>query len=132
LKRKSVPKGRNKPQGKAAVDRYLRKVAPKARAGIQKLRRAIKSAAPGATEGFSYGMPAFMLHGRSLVCYDAFKEHSSFFPMSGRIVRNHAADLEGYSTSRGTIRFPPHQPPPAQLIRKLVKARIAELERKMK
>jgi uncharacterized protein YdhG (YjbR/CyaY superfamily) len=128
LKRKSASKRRTKPQGKAAIDRHLRSMPPAARAGLEKLRRAIKTAAPGAEEGFSYGMPAFKLYERSLVCYEAFKEHSSFFPMSGRIVRDHAADLEGYSTSRGTIRFPPHQPPPAKLIRKLVKARIAELD----
>jgi uncharacterized protein YdhG (YjbR/CyaY superfamily) len=132
LKRKSASKRRTKPQGKAAVDRHLRSLPPAARAGLQKLRKAIKTAAPGAEQGFSYGMPAFKLHGRSLVCYEAFKEHSSFFPMSGRIVRAHAADLKGYSTSRGTIRFPPHKPPPARLIKKLVKARIEELERKMK
>ena len=117
-------------QGKAEVDRRLRSLHPKARLGLEKVRRAIKAAAPGAVEGFSYGMPAFKLKGRSLVCYEAFKEHSSFFPMSGRIVAQLAAELKGYSTSRGTIRFPHHKPPPATLIRKLVKARLAEMEKK--
>jgi len=130
--KRQLSRRKAKPQGKAAVDRHLRLLPPAARAGLEKLRKAIKAAAPGSKEGFSYGVPAFKLGGRSLVCYEAFKEHSSFFPMSGRIVRDHAADLEGYSTSRGTIRFPPHKPPPAKLIRKLVKARIEELERKMR
>jgi len=117
-------------QGKKAVERHLRSLPPKAKMGLQKLRRAIKAAAPGAMEGFSYGMPAFKFSGRSLVCYEAFKEHSSFFPMSGRIVTQLAAELKGYSTSRGTIRFPHDKPPPATLIRKLVKARLTEMEKK--
>jgi len=122
---------KTQPQGKAAVERRLRSLPPKARMGLRKLRRAIRAAAPGATEGFSYGMPAFKLHGRSLVCYEAFKEHSSFFPMSARIVGTLAAELKRYSTSRGTIRFPHHKPPPASLIKKLVKARVAEMKQKL-
>jgi uncharacterized protein YdhG (YjbR/CyaY superfamily) len=128
--KKSSAKSKARPEGKAAVDRHFRSLPPRARLGLEKVRRAIKAAAPGAVEGFSYGMPSFKLNGRSLVCYEAFKEHSSFFPMSGRIVSQLAGDLKRYSTSRGTIRFPHHRPPPAALIRKLVEARVAEMEEK--
>ncbi|HUL71298.1 MAG TPA: DUF1801 domain-containing protein [Gemmatimonadales bacterium] len=128
--KRSSSKPKTRPQAKAAVDRHLRSLPPKARMGLEKVRRAIKAVAPGAEEGFSYGLPAFKLGGRSLVCYDAFKEHSSFFPMSGRIVQKLAAELKRYSTSRGTVRFPHHKPPPATLIKKLVRARIAEIEKK--
>ena len=128
MKTPSSSKRRSTPQEPVSVDEYLAALPADKRAALQKIRKAVSAAAPGAEEGFSYGLPAFRLGSRPLVCYGAAANHCSFFPMSPAVIRAHTADLKGYETSKGTIRFAPAKPLPAALVRKLVKARIAELE----
>ena len=108
------------------IDEYLTGLSGDKRAALEKLRSAVRSAAPGAEECISYGMPAFRLNGKSLVAFRAAANHCAFHPMSGTTVAAHRVELAGYDTSPGTIRFPPNAPLPARLVRKLVKARIAE------
>lgn len=111
----------------AAVDAYLGALSDEARAGLNLLRKRIAAVVPDAVQGISYGVPAFRWHGRPLVWFAAFKSHSSFFPAANAI-RVHAAALKGYKTSKGTIQFPHGKPPPARLIAKLVKTRLADLQ----
>src|SRR5205823_4816523 len=98
------------------------------RAALEKLRKTIQAAAPQAEEYISYQLPAFRLDGRPLVAFGAATNHCAFYPMSSRTVPAHKDDLKGYDTSKGTIRFAADKPLPAALVRKLVKARIAENE----
>jgi uncharacterized protein YdhG (YjbR/CyaY superfamily) len=114
--------------GRKDVEEYLARVPEEARAALQRLRKTIKTAVPQATEAISYGIPAFKLHGRPLVWYAAFKNHCSFFPLSSAMREAHGKELEGYETSKGTLRFTTDKPLSATLIRKLVKTRIMETE----
>jgi uncharacterized protein YdhG (YjbR/CyaY superfamily) len=106
---------------------YLSKLSPEKRATLDRVRAAIRAAAPNAEEGVSYGLPAF-IQGKAIAGYAAGANHCAYYPMSGSVVRQLKADLKGYETSKGAIRFPVGKPPPAALIRKLVKARLAEIE----
>jgi uncharacterized protein YdhG (YjbR/CyaY superfamily) len=92
------------------------------------LRKTIRATVPNATEAISYGVPTFKYRGRPLVSYGATKSHRAFHVMSPEVMRAHAAELQRYDTGKGTIRFPASKPLPAALVRKLVKARIAEIE----
>ena len=109
-----------------STDAYLAQLPANQRTALEKLRKAIKAAAPKAEEMVSYGLPAFRLNGRRLVCFGATKTHCAFYPMSSETIAAHKKDLAAYDTSTGTIRFQPDTPLPAALVKKLVKARIAE------
>ena len=87
------------------IDEYLAGLSPENRTALQKVRRAVHAAAPEAEECISYGMPAFRLNGKLIAGFKAAANHCSLHPMSGDTVAALKADLAGYDTSRGTIRF---------------------------
>ncbi len=115
-----------------SVEEYLAKVPEPAQSTLRKVRASIKAAAPkDATEGISYGMPAFRYKG-ALVAYAAFKSHCSFFPMQASLIDQMKDDLKAYRTAKGTLQFAVDKPLPASLIKKMVKARVAENEARKK
>jgi uncharacterized protein YdhG (YjbR/CyaY superfamily) len=110
------------------VNACLLKLGDDKRAILEKVRKSIRAAAPNATEGLSYGMPAFFFQGKPIAGYKASANHCSYHPMSGAVVEVLQDELRGCATSKGTIRFPIGKPLPATLIRKLIMARLAEIE----
>src|SRR5262245_27699279 len=109
------------------IDEYFAPLSADQRAALQKLRKAVKAAAPNAEECINYGLAAFRLNGKSIAGLSASANHLSYYPMSGSITKTLAEDLEGYDTTKGAIRFPVNKPLPATLVRKLVKARLVEI-----
>lgn len=119
-------------KGKAApktVDEYLAGVPEPARSTLKKLRNVIRSAVPPeATETISYGIPTFKYKG-SLMWFAAFSDHCSLFPTAA-VIQEFKNELKAFQISKGTIRFPMDKPLPAALLKKMVKARVAQVEHK--
>ncbi len=109
------------------IDEYLASLPADKRAALEKLRRAIRAAAPKAEECISYELPTFRQDGM-LVAFGATAHHCAFYLLSSTTVASHRDELEDYDISKGTIRFQAEKPLPVTLVRKLVKARIAENE----
>ena len=108
----------------AQLKNYMAGLEPAQRKVLKEIRELIRAAAPAATDSFSYGIPAMRLKGKSLVYYAAWQKHASLYPIASSITRE---ELKGFRTSKGTVQFPYSKPLPAALIKKLVKARIADL-----
>ena len=111
------------------IDEYLAGIPEPARSTLNKIRGAIRSALPpDATETISYRIPAFKLK-KMVIWFAAFADHCSLFPTAS-VVEALKDELKGLSISKGTIRFPVDRPLSAKLVRRLVKVRLAQLERK--
>jgi uncharacterized protein YdhG (YjbR/CyaY superfamily) len=108
------------------IDEYLTQMQVDQRAALEKLRQAIHAVVPKAEECISYGIPALRLNGSSLVFFGAWANHCAFYPGSSATLKKFRNELRDFQASKGTIRFSARKPLPAALVRKLVKARIAE------
>lgn len=114
------------------IDEYLDAQPPHQRACLEEVRALVRAAAPEATEGISYGMPAFKDHGRILVYFAAFTNHWSLFPGSKAVIEAHAAELGDRVTGPGTLRFSLEEPVPADLVSSIVRERLRENAAKRK
>lgn len=116
--------------GRAAVDAHVAAQAPAGRRAITALRRALRAAAPDATEAIRYGIPALIdgKTGKALVGFAAFKDHVSLFPMSHAVFAAHAEALAPYRSGAGTVRFELDAKLPVRLVQRVVRARLAALK----
>lgn len=106
------------------VDEYIARQPPEVQEILEKLRQAIKKAAPQAEEGISYTMPAYKYHG-VLVYFGVYKTHIGFYP-TGNGIAAFKKELSAYEGSKGTVRFPLDKSLPLGLITKIVKYRVKE------
>jgi uncharacterized protein YdhG (YjbR/CyaY superfamily) len=109
-----------------AIEEYLAGVKADQRVALEKLRKTIRAVEPQVEECIRYGIPAFRLNGRSLVFFGAWANHCAFYPGSSAALKKFRNDLKDFRISKGTIRFSPGNPIPTTLVKKLVKARMAE------
>ncbi|MBS2029264.1 MAG: DUF1801 domain-containing protein [Deltaproteobacteria bacterium] len=110
------------------IDRYLANVLPDRRSALQELRKRIHSIVPGLAECISYKMPAFRFEGQVIAGFAATSKGCSYFPFSGSTLRTLRKDLATYSQTKSALHFTPEKRLPATLVRKLLRARIAELK----
>ena len=126
VKRSSEEKGKSEP---ARVAGYIASIPEPARSTLSRVRATIRSLVPReATETISYGIPAFR-YKKVLVWYAAFSDHCSLFPTAS-VIEKFKDELKAYRVSKGTIHFPVDKPLPAPLLRKIVEARLADVESK--
>ena len=109
------------------IDDYLAALDEPKRGTLERLRASILAIIPDATEGMSYGAPAFSVGGKAVAGFAAAKNHLSYLPHSGSVLADLGADLAGYHTSKGSLRFAVDEPLDDDLVRTLVTARLREL-----
>ena len=111
------------------VSEYLAAAPRDQRLALMKLRQTIKAAAPKASESVSYGVVGYKLERKPVIYFGYWKAHYSLYGMGNRVTKAHAAELKDYFLSKGTIQFPADKPLPYRLVTKMVKARVAEIEK---
>jgi uncharacterized protein YdhG (YjbR/CyaY superfamily) len=115
----------------AHIDATLAALPDAQRAALQALRETIAATVPDAEETISYAMPAFRYRGRALVSYAAFAKHCSFFPMSASLIESLGAAATEFATAKGTLHFTAERPLPKQLVERIVRARVAEIDARL-
>jgi uncharacterized protein YdhG (YjbR/CyaY superfamily) len=111
------------------IDAYLAEVEEPKRSTLEALRRSILAVVPDAEQCISYGMPAFRVDGKVVAGFAAFKHHLSYLPHDGHVLADLGDELTAYEKTPGSLHFPVDQPLPDDLVRRLVEARLARLDR---
>ena len=111
------------------VDEYVAAAPKDKQATLRRLRRIIKAAAPNASESLSYGIVGYKLRRKAVAYFAYWKAHYALYGLGSRVTKAHAAELKPYLQTKGTIQLPADTPLPYALVTRLVKARVAEIEK---
>lgn len=115
---------------KHEIDAYLANLDEPRRSTLEHLRQTILGVIPDAEECISYGMPAFRFNGRVVAGFAAFKNHLSYLPHSGSVIEALGDEVAGYSSTKGSLHFPVDQPLPEALVRRLLEAKLSQLDKR--
>lgn len=115
------------PDAKTLVRAYLAAQPPAQRKALKTIQAAIRAAAPGGADAFSYRIPAYRHDGKLLLWYAGWKAHVSLYPVTAPMKRALGAAIAGYETSKGTLRLPLERPVPVALVKRVARARLAEV-----
>jgi len=111
-----------------SIDEYIAEFPAGTQDLLRQIRQLIKESASEAVETISYAIPTFDLRGRHLVHFAGFKSHIGFYPTASGV--EHFKDgLSRYKSAKGSVQFPLDRPLPADLIRRIVEFRVAEVTR---
>lgn len=114
------------------VDSRLNEFPEPQRTALLKTAAIIRELVPDAEECISYNLPAFRIDGGVVCGIEGFKKHNSFFPFSGGVLAELKEDVAGYEQTKSSLHFPLGKPLPKTLVKKLIKARIQEIELRAK
>jgi uncharacterized protein YdhG (YjbR/CyaY superfamily) len=109
-----------------SVDAYIATHPKQVQAVLRRVRGIIRKALAGASEGISYQIPAYKLHGGVVIYFAGWKQHYSLYPATGGLAEAFQDELAPYEVSKGTIRFPLDRPVPVKLIERIAKFRAKE------
>jgi uncharacterized protein YdhG (YjbR/CyaY superfamily) len=109
------------------IDDYLARLDAPERSALERLRASIAAVLPDAEQGMAYGAPAFKIGGKTVAGFAAAKDHLTYLPHSGSVLAELEDELAGYNRSKGALQFPVDAPLPDALVRKLIQARVHEL-----
>jgi len=102
------------------VEDYIAAAPKETRAKLREVRKAIREAAPRATESISYRMPYYAYKGR-MAWFGVFKEHIGLF-IRPPVLEEHKAELKGYTMTKSSLHLPLDRKVPAPLVKKLIRA----------
>ena len=126
--KRTPAKAATKKAAPKTVTGYIAAAPKEQRAALEKIRKTIKTAAPNATEGLSYGIVGFKQDGKNVAYFGSWRTHVALYGFGRSVIAAHKAELKPYVQSKGTIQFPADEPVPYGLVTSLVKARVAELK----
>lgn len=109
-------------------DDYLSDLGVEDREALQLVIDHVRRVAPDATEGRSYGVPAFRYRGKPLIGFAAAKTHLSLYPFSPTALDSVRDDLPSHKVSKGAVSFSAARPLPGDVLTKLLQARIAQID----
>lgn len=113
------------------IEKYISGFPENIQTLLYSVRETVLLSAPGAEEALAYGIPTFKVHGKNLVHFGGFAKHIGFYPTPSGI-KKFRSELAKYETAKGSVKFPVNKPLPITLIRKIVKYRLAEVEKGIK